>query len=134
MSEPVFSTFGCRLNACETEAMRKFAADAGVRNAIVVNTCAVTSEAVRKARREIRGLRRENPDAHLIVTGCAAQTEPETFARMEEVDAVVGNAEKRRVATWRWGAERRWKARCIATWKPSRRGRIGGACPGRGSP
>lgn len=101
MSEPVFSTFGCRLNACETEAMRKFAADAGVRNAIVVNTCAVTSEAVRKARREIRGLRRENLDARLIVTGCAAQTEPETFARMEEVDAVVGNAEKMRVATWR---------------------------------
>ncbi len=61
---------------------------------MVVNTCAVTSEAVRKARQEIRRLRRDHPDARLIVTGCAAQTEPETFAAMDEVDAVIGNTEK----------------------------------------
>ena len=76
MSAPVFSTLGCRLNAYETEAMKDLAAKAGVENAVVVNTCAVTSEAVRKAKQEIRKLRRENPDAVLIVTGCAAQVEP----------------------------------------------------------
>jgi len=101
VSVPVFSTFGCRLNACETASMRKLAADAGAGNAVVVNTCAVTAEAVRKARREIRRLRRRNPNARLIVTGCAAQTEPQTFARMEEVDVVIGNAEKMQPATWR---------------------------------
>jgi len=67
---------------------------------VIVNTCAVTAEAVRKARQEIRRLRRENPQARLIVTGCAAQTEPETFAVMAEVDAVIGNAEKMRPGTW----------------------------------
>ena len=97
---PVFSTLGCRLNAYETEAMREMAAAAGLGDAVVVNTCAVTAEAVRKARQEIRRLRRENPDACLVVTGCAAQTEPETFAAMAEVDAVVGNAEKMQPATW----------------------------------
>lgn len=97
---PVFATFGCRLNAYETEAMKALAAGAGVEGAVVVNTCAVTGEAVRKARQEIRRLRRENPDAKLIVTGCAAQTEPDTFAGMDEVDAVIGNAEKMSAATW----------------------------------
>ncbi len=97
---PVFRTLGCRLNAYETEAMREMAASAGLDDTVVVNTCAVTAEAVRKARQEIRRLRRENPSARLIVTGCAAQTEPETFARMEQVDAVVGNAEKMRPETW----------------------------------
>lgn len=97
---PVFSTLGCRLNAYETEAMKELAASAGVDNAVVVNTCAVTAEAVRKARQEIRKLRRENPDARLIVTGCAAQTEPETFANMVEVDAVIGNTEKMQAGTW----------------------------------
>jgi threonylcarbamoyladenosine tRNA methylthiotransferase MtaB len=67
---------------------------------VVVNTCAVTAEAVRKARQEIRRLRRENPGASIVVTGCAAQTEPETFAAMDEVDAVIGNAEKMAPATW----------------------------------
>ncbi len=100
MSAPVFSTQGCRLNAYETEAMKRLAAEAGIDNAVIVNTCAVTTEAVRKARQEIRRLRRENPGARLIVTGCAAQTEPETFAAMEEVDAVIGNGEKMRAATW----------------------------------
>ena len=100
MNTPIFTTMGCRLNAYETEAMRELAAKAGLENAVVVNTCAVTSEAVRKARQEIRKLRRENPDAKLIVTGCAAQTEPDLFAAMGEVDAVIGNAEKMQPQTW----------------------------------
>lgn len=97
---PVFATMGCRLNAYETEAMKRLAAEAGVEGAVVINTCAVTAEAVRKARQEIRKLRRDNPDAKLIVTGCAAQTEPETFAAMGEVDAVIGNGEKMSPETW----------------------------------
>ena len=100
MSAPKFTTLGCRLNAYETEAMKDLAGQAGLEGAVVVNTCAVTSEAVRKARQEIRKLRRENPDARLIVTGCAAQTEPETFAAMAEVDAVIGNTEKMQPETW----------------------------------
>ncbi|MFM1863778.1 MAG: tRNA ((6)-L-threonylcarbamoyladenosine(37)-C(2))-methylthiotransferase MtaB [Pseudomonadota bacterium] len=100
MTAPVFATLGCRLNAYETEAMKRLAAEAGVGGAVVVNTCAVTAEAVRKARQEIRRLRRAHPGARLIVTGCAAQTEPETFAAMPEVDQVVGNAEKMAPATW----------------------------------
>ena len=97
---PIFATLGCRLNAYETEAMKALADEAGVEGAVVVNSCAVTGEAVRKARQEIRRLRRENPEARLIVTGCAAQTEPETFAAMDEVDLVIGNAEKMAPATW----------------------------------
>ncbi|MWB79382.1 tRNA (N(6)-L-threonylcarbamoyladenosine(37)-C(2))-methylthiotransferase MtaB [Pseudooceanicola sp. 216_PA32_1] len=98
---PIFATLGCRLNAYETEAMKDLAARAGVDDAVVVNTCAVTAEAVRKARQEIRRLRRENPNARLIVTGCAAQTEPETFAAMDEVDIVLGNTEKMQPESWR---------------------------------
>jgi len=97
---PIFSNHGCRLNAYETEAMKDLASAAGVENAIVVNTCAVTSEAVRKARQDIRKLRRDHPEAKLIVTGCAAQTEPDTFARMGEVDVVLGNTEKMNPAIW----------------------------------
>ncbi len=100
MNAPVFATLGCRLNAYETEAMKDLAGAAGIRNAVIVNTCAVTAEAVRKAKQEIRRLRRENPDATLIVTGCAAQTEPETFAAMPEVSRVIGNTEKMQGATW----------------------------------
>lgn len=100
MNAPVFSTMGCRLNAYETEAMKDLAQQAGLKNAVVVNTCAVTAEAVRKARQDIRKLRKAHPDARLIVTGCAAQTEPETFAAMPEVDAVIGNTEKMVGATW----------------------------------
>jgi len=100
MSPPRFATLGCRLNAYETEAMKDLALQAGLENAVVVNTCAVTNAAVRKARQEIRRLRRENPEARLIVTGCAAQTGPETFAAMAEVDAVIGNTEKMQAATW----------------------------------
>lgn len=100
MKPPVFATLGCRLNAYETEAMKELAAAAGVENAVVVNTCAVTAEAVRKAKQEIRKLARENPGASIIVTGCAAQTEPETFAAMAEVSKVVGNHEKMQADTW----------------------------------
>ncbi len=97
---PVFSTHGCRLNAYETEAMKDLANKAGLDDAVIVNTCAVTSEAVRKARQDIRKLRRENPNATLIVTGCAAQTDPDSFAAMEEVDRVIGNTEKMQPETW----------------------------------
>ena len=97
---PVFSTHGCRLNAYETEAMKDLAARAGLGDAVIVNTCAVTQEAVRKARQDIRRLRRDNPGATLIVTGCAAQTDPDGFAAMPEVDRVIGNAEKMRPETW----------------------------------
>lgn len=100
MNAPKFTTLGCRLNSYETEAMKELSAEAGLQNAVIVNTCAVTGEAVRKARQEIRKLRRENPDARLIVTGCAAQTEPETFTAMDEVDAVIGNTEKMQAGTW----------------------------------
>ena len=87
-------TFGCRLNAYESEGMRARAREAGLENAIVFNTCAVTAEAVRQSRQAIRRARRERPDARIIVTGCAAQTEPDTYARMDEVDQVLGNGEK----------------------------------------
>ncbi|MDZ4395836.1 tRNA (N(6)-L-threonylcarbamoyladenosine(37)-C(2))-methylthiotransferase MtaB [Cypionkella sp.] len=97
---PIFATLGCRLNAYETEAMKELAAAAGISGAVVVNTCAVTAEAVRKAKQEIRKLARENPGAQIIVTGCAAQTEPETFAAMAEVTKVIGNTEKMQAATW----------------------------------
>ncbi len=98
--EPVFATLGCRLNLWETEAMKALAGKAGVADAVVVNTCAVTAEAVRKARQEIRRLARENPGARIVVTGCAAQTEPETFAAMPEVALVLGNADKMRPESW----------------------------------
>lgn len=100
LKPPVFSTLGCRLNAYETEAMKTLASDANINDTVVVNTCAVTSEAVRKARQEIRKLRKANPTARLVVTGCAAQIEPETFAKMPEVDLVIGNTEKMQPKTW----------------------------------
>ena len=94
MSAPQIVNFGCRLNAYEGEVMREHGQAAGLERAVVVNTCAVTGEAVRQARQAIRKARRDNPDATIIVTGCAAQLEPERFAAMAEVDHVVGNAEK----------------------------------------
>ena len=100
MTAPIFATLGCRLNAYETEAMKELAAAAGITDAVVVNTCAVTAEAVRKAKQEIRRLARENPAATIIVTGCAAQTEPETFAAMPQVARVIGNTEKMQASTW----------------------------------
>ena len=93
-------TFGCRLNTYESEVIRREATAAGLADAVVVNTCAVTAEAVRQARQSIRRLKRERPSARIIVTGCAAQTEPETFAAMGEVDRVIGNEEKLQAAAW----------------------------------
>jgi len=84
----------------ETEAMKELVAQSGLTNTIVINTCAVTSEAVRKAKQDIRKLRRQNPNAKLIITGCAAQTEPKTFSEMQEVDVVIGNTEKMQPSTW----------------------------------
>ncbi|MCF3641310.1 tRNA (N(6)-L-threonylcarbamoyladenosine(37)-C(2))-methylthiotransferase MtaB [Rhizobium sp. TRM95111] len=101
MSGVELITFGCRLNTYESEVMRSEAEKAGLNNAILVNTCAVTGEAVRQARQAIRRARRSNPQARIIVTGCAAQTEKETFAGMAEVDAVLGNEEKLRSASYR---------------------------------
>ena len=97
---PIFSNHGCRLNAYETEAMKELAEKAGVSDAVVINTCAVTAEAVRKAKQDVRRQRRANPNAKIIVTGCAAQTDPGAFASMEEVDVVVGNTEKMDPSTW----------------------------------
>jgi len=102
---PIFATLGCRLNAYESEAMREMVDAAGLSDAVIVNTCAVTAEAVRKSQKEIRRLRRDNPTAKLIVTGCAAQTEPERFANMAEVDLVLGNTEKMAPDTWKRAAD-----------------------------
>jgi threonylcarbamoyladenosine tRNA methylthiotransferase MtaB len=94
-------TFGCRLNAFESEVMRVEAERAGLTDTIVINSCAVTNEAVAQARQSIRRLKRERPSARIVVTGCAAQTQAEMFAGMPEVDRVVGNDDKMRVETWR---------------------------------
>ncbi len=94
-------TFGCRLNAYESQVMRREAEAAELTDTIIVNTCAVTGEAVRQARQKIRRLRRERPHARIVVTGCAAQIEPETFSAMAEVDRVVGNADKLEQESWR---------------------------------
>jgi threonylcarbamoyladenosine tRNA methylthiotransferase MtaB len=93
-------TFGCRLNAAESEVIRREAQRAGFADTVVVNTCAVTAEAVRQARQAIRALRRGRPQAKIIVTGCAAQTEPQTFSSMSEADCVLGNGEKLSASGW----------------------------------
>ena len=93
-------TFGCRLNAYESEAIKARAREAQLRDTVVVNTCAVTAEAVRQSRQAIRRLKREHPDRRIIVTGCAAQVEPERYAAMAEVDAVLGNEEKLTAAAY----------------------------------
>ncbi len=87
-------TFGCRLNTVESETMKRHALGAGLEDVVLVNTCAVTGEAVRQAKQAIRRARRERPDARIVVTGCAAQVEPATFAAMAEVDLVLGNDAK----------------------------------------
>ena len=94
-------TLGCRLNASESETMRALAQQAGLGNAVIVNSCAVTGEAVRQTRQAIRRARRDNPAARILVTGCAAQIDPASFAAMPEVDAVIGNDEKMRAESWR---------------------------------
>lgn len=95
-------TFGCRLNIVESETMQRHAEAAGLSDVVIVNTCAVTGEATRQARQSIRRIAREKPDARIIVTGCAAQVEPETFAAMPEVAQVLGNAEKMKEESWRF--------------------------------
>jgi len=93
-------TFGCRLNAFESEVVRHEAERAGLSDTIVINSCAVTNEAVAQARQSIRRLKRERPELRIVVTGCAAQTQPDMFAEMAEVDRVVGNDEKMRGESW----------------------------------
>jgi threonylcarbamoyladenosine tRNA methylthiotransferase MtaB len=93
-------TFGCRLNAFEAEVIRREAEGAGLSDTIVINSCAVTNEAVAQARQSIRKLKREHPEARIVVTGCAAQTQAAMFADMAEVDRVVGNDDKMRAAAW----------------------------------
>jgi threonylcarbamoyladenosine tRNA methylthiotransferase MtaB len=97
---PKLSTLGCRLNAYESEAMRELATSSGLSDTVIINTCAVTAEAVRKSKQEVRKLRKENPSAKVIVTGCAAQIDPNSFANMAEVDFVIGNSEKMVKETW----------------------------------
>jgi threonylcarbamoyladenosine tRNA methylthiotransferase MtaB len=97
-------TFGCRLNITESEVIRREAARAGVDDAVIVNTCAVTAEAVRQARQTIRRVKRERPDARIVVTGCAAQTDAQAFAAMPEVSRVLGNEEKLDVRAWQGDA------------------------------
>jgi threonylcarbamoyladenosine tRNA methylthiotransferase MtaB len=94
-------TLGCRLNLYESEAMRGLATNAGLKDVVLVNTCAVTAEAVRQARQTIRKARRDKPDAMIVVTGCAAQIDPAMFSAMPEVDRVIGNAEKADPAVFR---------------------------------
>lgn len=94
-------TFGCRLNTFESDVIRREAESAGLQDTIVVNTCAVTNEAVAQARQTIRKLRRDRPEARIVVTGCAAQTQTAMFAQMAEVDRVLGNDDKMRAAAWR---------------------------------
>ena len=106
-SEPQLVTFGCRLNTYESEVMKTHAKNAGLEDAIIFNTCAVTKEAERQARQAIRRARRENPDAKIIVTGCSAQIDPQTYAQMEEIDQIIGNDLKLKAETWGLQSEER---------------------------
>ena len=106
MSETRIETFGCRLNTFESEIMRGHAQKAGLKDAVIFNTCAVTAEATRQARQAIRKAYKENPDAQIIVTGCAAQIDPEMFSAMPEVSRVLGNEEKLQAAAWLPGSNR----------------------------
>ena len=98
--DPEIVTFGCRLNTYESEVMRTHARNAGLGDVVIVNTCAVTSEAERQARQTIRKLRRERPNARIVVTGCAAQIDPQRYGAMPEVDQVLGNQEKLQPESW----------------------------------
>ena len=102
---PHVETFGCRLNIWESEVVRDYAGNAGLNNAIIFNTCAVTAEAERQARQAIRRARRDNPDAQIVVTGCAAQIAPDSWSSMAEVDHVIGNHDKLSQAAWMSVAE-----------------------------
>jgi threonylcarbamoyladenosine tRNA methylthiotransferase MtaB len=106
VTEPLIETFGCRLNTFESEIMRGHAAKAGLENVVIFNTCAVTAEATRQARQAIRKTHKENPSAQIIVTGCAAQTDPDMFASMPEVSRILGNEEKLQASAWVAGTNR----------------------------
>src|ERR1700730_624776 len=120
-------TFGCRLNACESEVIRREAQAAGVTDTVVVNTCAVNAEAVRQSRQTVRRLKRERPDARIVVTGCAAQIEPSSFADMPEVAFVLGNEEKLSARSWgeiwRETFRETWRETLRETWR-ERRGAV----------
>lgn len=102
---PEVITFGCRLNTYESQVMKDLAHQAGLQDAFIINTCAVTAEAERQARQTIRRLRRENPDTQIIVTGCASQINPGAFAQMPEVSRVIGNDEKMQLSSYTTGTE-----------------------------
>ena len=106
-NDPQVVTFGCRLNVYESEAMKNHAKKAGLQDAIIFNTCAVTKEAERQARQSIRKARRENPDAKIIVTGCSAQVNPKMYSDMAEVNQVIGNDLKLKAETWGLESEER---------------------------
>lgn len=123
---PRVVTFGCRLNIYESEVMKEHAAKAGLNDAIIVNTCAVTSEAERQARQAIRRARRENPDAKIIVTGCGAQVNPKSYADMPEVNQVIGNDLKLKAETWAQPATERVIVNDIMSVKETARHMISG--------
>jgi threonylcarbamoyladenosine tRNA methylthiotransferase MtaB len=123
---PRVVTFGCRLNIYESEVMKDHAAKAGLNDAIIVNTCAVTSEAERQARQAIRRARRENPDARIIVTGCGAQVNPKSYADMPEVNQVIGNDLKLKAETWAQPATERVVVNDIMSVKETARHMISG--------
>src|SRR5438132_12570573 len=100
MPETEIITFGCRLNAFESEVIRRAAATAELTEAVIINTCAVTAEAERQARQAIRRARRQHPEATIIVTGCAAEIAPERYAALPEVDRVLGNQAKLRAQSY----------------------------------
>ena len=104
-NRPTIKTFGCRLNIWESEVMRKQAEAVGLNDVVRINTCAVTSEAEKQARQTIRKLRRERPDTQIVVTGCAAQIDPDSWANMAETNFVIGNADKLTAAPWQQLAE-----------------------------
>ncbi len=126
MNGPKIVTFGCRLNAYESEAMRRRAENTELADAIIVNTCAVTAEAVRQARQAIRKLRRENPNARIVVTGCAAQTAPQSFADMAEVDLVLGNGEKLKPENYRFAPDEKIRVSDIMALKETAPQFVGG--------
>ena len=99
-NRPHIETFGCRLNIWESEVMREQAEQAGLTDVVIVNTCAVTSEAERQARQSIRRIRREQPDTKIVLTGCAVQIDPDSWAAMDEADHVIGNHDKLSAASW----------------------------------
>ena len=115
-------TFGCRLNAFEFEVIRRNAEDAGLDDVVIINSCAVTNEAVAQARQSIRKLKRERPSARIVVTGCAAQIQPTMFAEMAEVDRVIGNDDKMRGEAWR-DARAAFAARPISVSRTTKRSR-----------